>query len=343
MLLSRNNFSISVVLPTYNRLNRIKKCLPTFLATKLKDAKFIIIDNNSNDGTWDYLKSVANSDKRVEIYKNPQNIGPLKSCFRGYCEVRSPYVLFLADDDIMEGDYIAKCLKIFQDHKDVGAVHHFLGGWKAQQKIYKNSYTIYSKGHESITSLFMLSGSHPGLAFRMRDFDLKNFPLGDKVIYPSVKIALEIASKHNTALIHDCGLIASGFDTTILENKKTQNRPDGLGINERLSYLLSIKNPLLVQKLAIQLTGYSMQLFEELENLSAMDAKKFIKSLLFSLNSITPYFILSLLKIKKFKFALFSIICLIRKPYFLVNYLWFFIFLISRVFVKLKLRLKQFN
>ena len=68
-------FSISVVLPTFNRINRIKKCLPSFLKTEVKDVQFIIIDNNSNDGTWNYLKSVAINDARVKIYKNPQNIG----------------------------------------------------------------------------------------------------------------------------------------------------------------------------------------------------------------------------------------------------------------------------
>ena len=68
----KNSFSISVVLPTYNRINRIKKCLPSFLKTKIEDVQFIIIDNNSDDGTWDYLQSVALNDKRVEIYKNSQ-------------------------------------------------------------------------------------------------------------------------------------------------------------------------------------------------------------------------------------------------------------------------------
>jgi glycosyltransferase involved in cell wall biosynthesis len=59
----------------------IKKCLPSFLKTKVEDVQFIIIDNNSDDGTWNYLQSVARNDKRVEIYKNSQNIGATKSIF----------------------------------------------------------------------------------------------------------------------------------------------------------------------------------------------------------------------------------------------------------------------
>ena len=49
MLAIKKSFSISVVLPTWNRVNRLKLCLPTFLATKVQDVQFIIIDNNSDD------------------------------------------------------------------------------------------------------------------------------------------------------------------------------------------------------------------------------------------------------------------------------------------------------
>ena len=72
---TNKSFSISVVIPTWNRIERLKKCLPTFLATKIKDVQFIIVDNNSDDGTWDYLKSVAIEDERVEIHRNSQNVG----------------------------------------------------------------------------------------------------------------------------------------------------------------------------------------------------------------------------------------------------------------------------
>jgi len=334
------SFSISVVLPTWNRIERIKKCLPTFLATKVQDVQFIIIDNNSDDGTWDYLQSVALKDNRVEIHRNSQNIEG-RTIFRGYCSVKSSYVLFLADDDMMEGDYIARCLEIFQKHDDVGLVHHFLGGYKTQQKFFNKPYSIYSKGTESITSLFMISGSYPGLAFRMKNYDLKNYPLGEKVRYPQTKIALEIASKHNTALIHDCGFISSGFEDTFLDNKKIQNRPDDMGINERLSYLLSIKNPILIQKLAMQLAGWSIEVFEDIEKLNPKEAKKLVKSLVFSLNNVTPYFIILLFKIKKFKYGIFSLICLIAKPSFLLNYIWFLMMIVDKIFTKIKTHKKN--
>ena len=337
-----NSFSISVVLPTYNRINRIKKCLPSFLKTKIEDVQFIIIDNNSDDGTWDYLQSVALNDKRVEIYRNPQNIGGTKSQFRGYCEVKSPYALFLADDDLMIGDYIARCLEIFQQHDDVSIVHHFFDGWQKEKKLYNEPYTIHSKGSESILEIFLKSGSYPGISLRMKNFHLKSFPLGEGVIYPQVKIALEVASKHKAAIINDCGMVSANYGDTALNNKEIQNRPDCMGINERLSYALALKNPLLIQKLAMGLAGWGAEIFEEIEKTDTEEAKKFVKSLAFTLNNVTPYFIISLLKIKRFKHAIYSLICLIRRPSFLINYIWFFVLFLSKVLPKLKLRLNRF-
>lgn len=334
MVSINKSFSISVVLPTWNRVERLKKCLPTFLATKVQDVQFIIVDNNSDDGTWDYLQSVALIDKRVEIYKNSQNVGGPNSFFRAYCTVNSPYALFLGDDDLMVGDYIERCLEIFQKHHDVSMIHHLFDGWQRTQKMHKNPYTVYSKGSQAIDQIFMLSGSYSGLAIRMENFYLKNFPLGEEVIYPQVKIALEIARKHNIAIINHCGMITCDFGDTIINLKEVQNRPDSLGINERLSYLLTIKNPLLIQKQAMNLAAWCGSKFQMIEKIDSKETKKFVKSLVFTLNNVTPYFIITLFKIKRFKLAIFSLVCLMIKPSFFINYLWFLIFILRKVFSK---------
>ena len=89
---------ISIILPTYNRQKRLEKCLPSYLNTKLKNVEFIILDNCSTDETWNYLRKVSDRDSRIRLIKNPQNLGPIRTIFRGYCEVRSPFAVFLADD-----------------------------------------------------------------------------------------------------------------------------------------------------------------------------------------------------------------------------------------------------
>ncbi|MDC3382548.1 glycosyltransferase family 2 protein [Candidatus Pelagibacter sp.] len=319
-------------MPTYNRVERIKKCLPSFLKTKVEDVQFIIIDNNSDDGTWDYLQSVAHYDKRVELYKNSQNIGAKKSILRGYSEVRSPYVITLCDDDLMVGDYIFKCLQIFCHNEDISVIHHKFDRWQTTKNRFKDSFTIYPKGEDAIINMFLAAGVLTGLALRMKHFLLRDFSLEENIIYPQVKIVTDMASKYNVAMINDCGMIDNDFGDKIDDVEKNQNRPDCMGINERISYALELKNPLIVQRLAFGLVAYAVRMFLKFEASDVKRSKKFIKSILFTLNNITPYLILYLFKEKKFKIAFYCLLSLLLKPAFLINYIFFLLFVFKEFF-----------
>lgn len=229
--------SLSVIIPTYNRLDRLKICLPTFLATKLEGLEIIIVDNCSTDGTWSYLKEFALSDKRLRILQNPQNIGMVKNWFRCYCEVNSPYALFLADDDKLEGDYIQQCYNIFTEHENVGMIHHFVNGWKNNVVDQKENYIVYKAGEDAQTAISMITGAVPGIAFRMNNFDLKSFSLDEDTIYPQVKASLLIAKNYDVAIIKNCGIVSPNWGNSVPEMFKEQNRPLDFGLNERISYL----------------------------------------------------------------------------------------------------------
>ena len=128
-----------------------------------------------------------------------------------------------------------------------------------------------------------------------------------------------MTNNYKVAMINDSGLINADFGDSIVDVKSRQNRPDCMGINERLSYVLEIKNPLLTQKLAFRLARWAGKLFVKFEKLNTKEEIKFVKSLVFTLNNVTPYFILCLFKLKKFKIAFYCIFYLILKPSFIIN------------------------
>ena len=47
---------ISVVVPVYNMVNTINETLSSILNQNYKNLELIVIDGNSNDGTYNYLK-----------------------------------------------------------------------------------------------------------------------------------------------------------------------------------------------------------------------------------------------------------------------------------------------
>ena len=49
--------NIAVVVVTYNRLSLLKECVEALAQQTVKVSEVIIMDNNSNDGTKEYLLS----------------------------------------------------------------------------------------------------------------------------------------------------------------------------------------------------------------------------------------------------------------------------------------------
>ena len=74
---------LTVLIPTYNRSSRLIKSLKTYLAENLKNVEFLVIDNDSNDDTYDSLKNYI-EENRIRYIKNYKNIGFNRNLFIGF-------------------------------------------------------------------------------------------------------------------------------------------------------------------------------------------------------------------------------------------------------------------
>ena len=52
-----NSFSISVIIPTYNRRRTLSRAIESVLNQTIKAAEIFVIDDGSTDGTGDWVKS----------------------------------------------------------------------------------------------------------------------------------------------------------------------------------------------------------------------------------------------------------------------------------------------
>ena len=78
---NKKDVNISIILPTYNSLKTLKRCIKSILNQKLNyRIELIIIDDNSSDGTKKFLKNLKFSNKnQIKIIQNKINKGV------GYC------------------------------------------------------------------------------------------------------------------------------------------------------------------------------------------------------------------------------------------------------------------
>lgn len=99
---------VSLVIPTYNRVQKLVRLLRSVDQMRDYPEEIIIIDDNSNDGTKRILKKWRNIEKTYEkkVILKSKNNGPANSRNIGISEAKSSIIAFLDDDVIVERNWI---------------------------------------------------------------------------------------------------------------------------------------------------------------------------------------------------------------------------------------------
>jgi len=102
---------ISVVIPTFNRLDTLRYVIPALLAQDLPAAQFeiIVADSLSNDGTAEYLAEIAAGAPQLRHLPGPYG-GRASARNAGIAAARAPLVLFTDADIIAAPDLLTRHL-----------------------------------------------------------------------------------------------------------------------------------------------------------------------------------------------------------------------------------------
>jgi glycosyltransferase involved in cell wall biosynthesis len=106
---------VSIMVPVYNRSALLPDCLKSALAQTCRDLEVVVVDNASTDGTWDVCREFARDDSRVRIFRNAENIGPVRNWQRCFKEAQGRYGKLLFSDDLLSSFYLEKTLPLLRD------------------------------------------------------------------------------------------------------------------------------------------------------------------------------------------------------------------------------------
>ena len=96
-----DNELVSIVIVTYNKIKALKLCLTSLLPALNNINKEIIIwDNNSDDGTDEYLKEVESRYSFVKVIRNKENIG--NNAKSKLVEISKGKYIIGVDDDVIK-------------------------------------------------------------------------------------------------------------------------------------------------------------------------------------------------------------------------------------------------
>jgi teichuronic acid biosynthesis glycosyltransferase TuaG len=106
---------VSVIIPVYNGKNYIKQSINSALNQTFKDVEVIVIDDFSNDGTYEYVLNEFGNVGKVKIFRNEKNMERSYSRNLGFNVSSGEYIFFLDYDDEWKANYIEETLENFNN------------------------------------------------------------------------------------------------------------------------------------------------------------------------------------------------------------------------------------
>ncbi len=150
--------SLSIIIPIFNESKRIKFTLESiiqYLEDKF-DYEIIIVDDGSNDNTFDSIRGIIEVNRRVKYYANEKNYGKGYSVKRGIFLAEKEYLLFSDADLSTPIEEVENLIKWIEEGYDIAIGSR---GLKESKILIKQSFSrrIMSKIFNLLVKILGLS------------------------------------------------------------------------------------------------------------------------------------------------------------------------------------------
>jgi glycosyltransferase involved in cell wall biosynthesis len=118
---SKPNYPFSVLIPTWNNIEYLKVCISSILKNSRLDLQIIVIVNEGNDGTAEWVKN----QKEIDVIFSKSNIGVCYGLNIARSIVKSEYIVYLNDDMYVLPDWD---LELFKEIGNFGTKNFMISG-----------------------------------------------------------------------------------------------------------------------------------------------------------------------------------------------------------------------
>ena len=139
--------SISVIIPTYNRINDLDHCLSSLFHQNFP-LEIIIVDDSESDIVKDYVNKINFEPySEVSLFYKKNNKYRSSAIARniGISLSKGDLVLILDDDVILEKDYLANLTSAFQQNPHISGFQGLVTNWPARSPAQKFFFTFAKK------------------------------------------------------------------------------------------------------------------------------------------------------------------------------------------------------
>lgn len=106
------SLAVSIIVTTYNQRRFLEPMIEMLNNQTFKDFEIIVVDNNSNDGTREWL--ISNKQEFSHLILNDQNLGLCKSFNQGVSVSTGMYLIDLSPDDLFTSNKLEQNVKLLK-------------------------------------------------------------------------------------------------------------------------------------------------------------------------------------------------------------------------------------
>lgn len=110
------NKKVSIIVPVYNREEKIEKCINSIQRQTYKNIEIICVDDGSKDNSREVVKRIKENDARVILIEK-ENGGPSSARNRGLMVSTGEYIQFVDSDDSIDADMVERLVKSLEEHE----------------------------------------------------------------------------------------------------------------------------------------------------------------------------------------------------------------------------------
>lgn len=108
--------NISIIIPVYNSIMYLKKCLDSIVQQSYRNFQIVIVDDGSTDGSEKVCDKYAETDNRFKVI-HQKNAGSVNARKKGLVEAKGDYIYYMDSDDWIDTNFIETFVDIIIQHK----------------------------------------------------------------------------------------------------------------------------------------------------------------------------------------------------------------------------------
>lgn len=191
--------SFSIILPVRNGGEYVKECINSVLSQSYDNFDLLVLDNNSSDGTAEWIISI--SDSRIKYFPSGKDLSIEENWNRIVTVPKNEFITLIGHDDLLHADYLQTMNSLIREYPDASLYQTHFNYIDSSGKIVRpcQSMAKIQYVHEFLDCQMNQTLDSTGTGYMMRSSDYDALrgisPDYPKLIFADYELWVKLISK----------------------------------------------------------------------------------------------------------------------------------------------------